>query len=292
MATLDGYGVLVTGGGSGIGEGCALALARDGAVVTICGRTVAKLDAAAARIRDAVPGAGVHVIGADVTDEAQVAAAVAKAVEEAGGLNGVVASAGGSLHLGPLHLADVEAVRATLDLNIIGTFLTLKCATPALVESARSGTGGSFVGVSSHAGLDSFRFMGAYGAAKAGLDHLLKVAADELGPSRVRVNSMRPGIIDNELMSMITQGGPVMDSYLAEIPLHRAGTVDEVGALARFLVGPESTYITGQNISIDGGQSVRKGADYGFFAEGVYGSDPAWDLVVERPDSRDRGAQT
>jgi NAD(P)-dependent dehydrogenase (short-subunit alcohol dehydrogenase family) len=276
MGTLEGYGALVTGGGSGIGEGCATALARDGAVVTICGRTVEKLEAAAARIRDAVPGAGVHVIGADVTDEAQVEAAVAKAAAEAGALHGVVASAGGSLHLGPVHLADADAFRATLELNIMGTFLTLKHAVPHLAE-----TRGSFVGVSSHAGLDSFRFMGAYGAGKAGLDHLVKVAADELGPARIRVNSIRPGIIDNELMSAITQGGPVMDSYLAEIPLHRAGTVDEVGALARFLVGPESSYITGQCISIDGGQSLRKGADYGAFAEGAYGADPAWDLVVE-----------
>ena len=117
---LEGYGVLVTGGGSGIGEGCALALARDGAVVTICGRTADKLDAAAARIRNAVDGAGVHTITADVTDEAQVEAAVAKAAKEAGALHGVVASAGGSLHMGPLVLADVEAVRATLDLNVIG----------------------------------------------------------------------------------------------------------------------------------------------------------------------------
>lgn len=281
MATLDGTSVLVTGGGSGIGEGCALALVRDGAMVTICGRTVDKLDAAAARIRDAVPGAGVHVIGADVTDEAQVGAAVAKAVDEGGGLHGVVASAGGSLHMGPIHMADVDAVRATLDLNVIGTFLTLKAAVPHLAEAAASGSGGSFVGVSSHAGLDSFRFLGVYGAAKAGLDQLLRVAADELGSARIRINSIRPGIIDNELMSAITQGGPVMDSYLAEIPLHRAGTVDDVGALARFLVGPESSYITGQCISIDGGQSLRKGADYGAFAEGAYSADPAWQLVVE-----------
>ncbi|HUV09781.1 MAG TPA: SDR family oxidoreductase [Acidimicrobiia bacterium] len=277
MASLDGYSVLVTGGGSGIGEGCAVALARDGAVVTICGRTVDRLEAAAARIRDAVPGAGVHVIGADVTDETQVDAAVARAVEEGGGLNGVVASAGGSLHMGPVHMADVEAVRATLDLNVVGTFLTLKAAAPHL--AARQG---SFVGVSSHAGLDSFRFLGIYGAAKAGLDQLLRVAADELGSARVRVNSIRPGIIDNELMSAITQGGPVMDSYLAEIPLHRAGTVDDVGGLARFLIGPESSYITGQCISIDGGQSLRKGADYGAFAEGAYSADPAWNLVVEQ----------
>ncbi len=276
---LEGYGVLVTGGGSGIGEGCALALARDGAVVTICGRTPEKLDAAAARIRDAVPGAGVHTIAADVTDEAQVEAAVARAVDEAGALHGVVASAGGSLHMGPLVLADVEAVRATVDLNVIGTFLTLKHAAPHL-----SDTNGSFVGISSHAGLDSFRFLGAYGAAKAGLDHLVRVAADELGPSRVRVNSIRPGIIENELMSAITEGGPVLDSYLAEIPLGRVGTVDDVGGLARFLVGPESSWITGQCISVDGGQSLRKGADYGAFAEPAYKDQPGWGLVVKEAD--------
>ncbi len=275
-ATIEGYGVLVTGGGSGIGEGCALALARDGAVVTICGRTADKLDAAAARIRDAAPGAGVHTIVADVTDEDQVEAAVTKSATEAGGLHGVVASAGGSLHMGPLVLADADAVRATLDLNIMGTFLTLKHSAPLL-----AGTQGSFVGVSSHAGLDTFRFLGAYGAAKAGLDHLVRVAADELGPSRVRVNSVRPGIIDNELMQGITGGGPVLDSYLEEIPLHRVGRVEDVAELVRFLVGPESSWITGQCISVDGGQSVRKGADYGFFAQMAHGEDPRWSMVVE-----------
>lgn len=276
---LEGFGVLVTGGGSGIGEGCALSLARDGAVVTICGRTPDKLDAAAARIRTAVEGAGVHTIAADVTDEEQVQAAVDKAVQEAGALHGVVASAGGSLHMGPLVLADAAAVRATLDLNVMGTFLTLKASAPELAK-----TKGSFVGISSHAGLDTFRFLGAYGAAKAGLDHLVRVAADELGPSRIRVNSIRPGIIDNELMSAITGGGPVLDSYLTEIPLGRVGTVDDVGELARFLVGPESSYITGQCISIDGGQSLRKGADYGAFAEPAYGEQPGWRLVVETED--------
>lgn len=274
-AALEGYGVLVTGGGSGIGEGCARILARDGAVVTICGRTAEKLEAAAARIRSAVEGAGVHTIVADVTDEEQVAAAVDKAVAEAGALHGVVASAGGSLHMGPLVLSDVGQVRATLDLNIVGTFLTLKHSAPHLAR-----THGSFVGVSSHAGLDSFRFLGAYGAAKAGLDQLVRVAADELGASRVRVNSIRPGIIDNELMQAITQGGPVLDSYLAEIPLGRVGTVEDVGELARFLIGPESSWITGQCISVDGGQSLRKGADYRAFAEPAYGDRPGWALIT------------
>lgn len=277
MSSLEGYATLVTGGGSGIGEACAAALAHEGATVTICGRTETRLEAAAERLRTAVPGASVHSVTADVTDEDQVRAAVARAAEPTSALDGVVASAGGSLHLGPLVLADVAAVRATLDLNIVGTFLTLKHAAPLLASSGR----GSFVGVSSHAGRDTFRFLGAYGAGKAGLDMIVRVAADELGPARVRVNSVQPGIIDNELMTAITNGGPVLDSYLENIPLHRVGTVEDVAALARFLIGPESAWITGQCISVDGGQSLRKGADYGAFAEPVYRDQPGWGLVME-----------
>jgi NAD(P)-dependent dehydrogenase (short-subunit alcohol dehydrogenase family) len=190
---------------------------------------------------------------------------------------GTLVTVGGSLHMGPLVLADVAAVRATLDLNVIGTFLTLKHAAPLLAASGA----GSFVGVSSHAGLDTFRFLGAYGAAKAGLDMVVRVAADELGPARVRVNSVRPGIIANELMTAITAGGPVLDSYLENIPLHRVGTVDDVAALARFLIGPDSAWITGQCISVDGGQSLRKGADFSAFSEPVYRDQERWQLVVE-----------
>lgn len=218
-----------------------------------------------------------QTVVADVTDEDQIREAVVAAVLPTGRLHGVVASAGGSLHLGPLLLADVDAVRATLDLNVIGTLLTLKHAAPRLAESGA----GSFVGMSSHAGLDTFRFLGAYGAAKAGLDMVVRVSADELGPARVRVNSVRPGIIANELMAAITAGGPVLDSYLENIPLHRVGTVDDVGALARFLIGPESSWITGQCISVDGGQSLRKGADFSAFAAPGHQDQPGWQLVVE-----------
>ena len=177
--------------------------------------------------------------------------------------------------MGPLVVAPVEAVRATLDLNVVGTFLCLKHAAPHLSASGR----GSFVGMSSHAGRDTFRFLGVYGAAKAGLDMLIRVAADELGAAGVRVNSMLPGVISTELMSVITDGSPVLDSYLEEIPLGRVGEPADVAALARFLIGPESSWITGQNLSVDGGQSVRKGADYSSFARGTYGTDPRWALV-------------
>ena len=237
MASLDGYSVLVTGGGTGIGEACAAALLADGAAVTICGRTAATLEEAADRLSGV--GGPVAWVTADVPAEAAVEAAVAAAVEHG------------------------------------GAFLTRKHSAPHLADSGR----GSYVGISSHAGRDSFRFMGAYGAGKAGMDHLLRVAADEMGGVGVRVNSVQPGVIATEIMGAITGGSPVLDSYLTEIPLKRVGEPEEIGALVRFLIGPESGYITGQAISIDGGQSLRKGADYGAFARGAYGADPLWRLV-------------
>jgi NAD(P)-dependent dehydrogenase (short-subunit alcohol dehydrogenase family) len=75
----------------------------------------------------------------------------------------------------------------------------------------------------------------------------------------------------------------VLDSYLENIPLHRVGTVEDVGALARFLIGPDSSWITGQCISVDGGQSLRKGADYSAFSEPAYRDQEGWQLMVE-PD--------
>jgi NAD(P)-dependent dehydrogenase (short-subunit alcohol dehydrogenase family) len=282
MGSLVGYSVLVTGGGSGIGYACAERLVTDGAAVTICGRTAERLVAAADALRDAgddkTVAPSVEWIAADVTSEPQVEAAVERAIEHGDGrLDGVVASAGGSRHLGPIVLADVEAVRATLDLNVISTFLLIKHSAEALAGSGR----GSFVGVSSHAGRDTFRFMGAYGAAKAGLDMMVRVAADELGGAGVRVNSVLPGVVATEIMEAITGGSPVLDSYMDEIPLHRVGEPEEIAAFVRFLIGPESSWITGQNLSIDGGQSVRKGADYGAFAKASFGSDPKWRLVED-----------
>lgn len=282
MGALEGYSVLVTGGGSGIGLECARVLAADGAAVTICGRTPDRLESALAALTAGAPaGAGpVAAEAGDVTDEADVERIVAAAVAHGGGrLDGVVGSAGGSLHMGPLVMADVAAVRATLDLNVVGTFLSLKHAAPHLAASGR----GSFVGVSSHAGRDTFRFLGVYGAAKAGLDFLVRVAADELGAAGVRVNSVLPGVISTEIMEAITQGSPVLDSYLEEIPLRRVGEPGDVASLVRFLIGPESSWITGQNLSVDGGQSVRKGADYSSFARPGYSADPRWSLVEPTP---------
>src|SRR5439155_13191503 len=272
VMSMEGWGVLVTGGGSGIGLACAQRLARDGAVVTICGRTASRLEEAAATIGR---GAGWDV--ADVTDEEQVSAAVAAATERAGNLRVVVACAGGSLHMGPLVLADVNAFRATVDLNVTGTFLTLKHAAPVMARQGR----GSFVAISSIAAPLTHRYLGAYCVGKAGIDMLVRVAADELGASGVRVNSVRPGLVETDMVEGITSTPAVLNDYLDQMPIRRVGTVDDVADAVRWLAGPESSWVTGQNIGVDGGHALRRGPDYTPFAEPVYGPDALRGLLPE-----------
>jgi len=272
-----GYNALITGGGSGIGLGTATLLVADGAHVTICGRTEEKLVAAVGELEATAAGVGAaggpvgtaRYVVADVTVEEQIAAAVSAAAGPRGHLDILFACAGGSFHMGPIIGGDVEAVRATVDLNLIGTFLCLKHGAPLMGAGVGTGVdgaaapGGSFIGMSSGAGHFPHRYLWAYGASKAGIDMLCRSAADEFGPSGVRVNSVQPGIVDDELMSFITAGGPLLDDYLDGMPIRRVGTVEDIAAAVRYLGGPESGWVTGVNFPIDGGHHLRGGPDYG-----------------------------
>lgn len=266
---LEDLAILVTGGGSGIGLGCARRFLRDGAHVTICGRSADRLEGARRVLEPEVAGGSLRTIAADVTDEDAVVAAVAMAGEATGRLDGVVASAGGSESIGPVTQLDADAFRRTLDLNVTGTMLVLKHAARRMVAAG----GGSFVGISSIAASNTHRWFGAYGPAKSGIDMLCMQAADELGPSGVRVNVIRPGLVDTELVGFVTAGGPVLDDYLSCMPISRVGTPDDIAAMARFLLGPESTWVTGQLLNVDGGNSIRRGPDYSGVFRDVYGDD-------------------
>ena len=259
MVTIRERTALVTGGGSGIGLASAARLATDGAHVAICGRTEEKLAKAEAAIAPGVgDGGSIRSIVADVTIEEQVAAAVAFAAEPAGGLDILFANAGGSHHLGPFDTADLNAVRTTIDLNLVGTIICIKHALPAM----RDRGGGSIIGMSSGAGHFPHRWLWAYGASKAGIEEVCRYAAEEFGGDGIRVNVLQPGIIDDELMAPITGGGKLLDHYLANMPLGRVGTVNDVAEAVRFLAGPESSWITGACLPIDGGHHLRSGADY------------------------------
>jgi NAD(P)-dependent dehydrogenase (short-subunit alcohol dehydrogenase family) len=255
-----GWSILVTGGGSGIGLATAERLASDGASITICGRTEQKLAEATERIaKTARHGASARYVVADVTVEEEVAAAVALCAEPTGRIDGLFACAGGSLHLGSVLTADVAAVRATIDLNLAGSIICVKQGATAMKTQ---GGPGSIVLMSSGAGRFPHPHLWAYGVSKAGICFLAETAAEELGPFGIRVNAVAPGIIDDELMSFITAGGPLLDDYLAEMPLGRVGTVEDVAAAVRYLIGPESSFVTGETLGVDGGHHLRRGADY------------------------------
>jgi NAD(P)-dependent dehydrogenase (short-subunit alcohol dehydrogenase family) len=260
MSGIEGAAALVTGGGSGIGLGVAERVAAHGAHVTICGRTEAKHAAADAEIRGvARDGVRVQYVVADVTVEDDVASAVALASEPTDGLQILFACAGGSLHFGAITDSDASAWRATLDLNIVGTFLSMKHAAPVMAR----GGGGSIIATSSIAGTATHKFMSAYCVGKAGIEMLVKVAADELGASNIRVNAVEPGLVQTDLVGMITAGGALLDDYLEQMPVSRVGTVDDIAAAVRYLAGPESSWVTGEMLAVDGGHHLRRGPNYG-----------------------------
>ena len=264
---LAGTAGLITGGGSGIGLAAARHLVRDGASVTLAGRSQDRLDAAADGLRAEAPdGVEVLTVACDVAQEDDIARAVEVAKQPHGGLQHCVASAGTGT-VGPVVALPASEWDRVMDINLRGAFFTLKHAGEAMVASG----GGAFVGLSSIAGPLTHPFMSAYCVSKAGLEALVRNAADELGRCNVRVNAVRPSLVPTELAAPLEQDPAVLADYLENIPLHRTGTVDDVAHLIRFLCGPESGWITGQCIAIDGGHTLRRGPDVEAWARAVYG---------------------
>ena len=258
MGALEGVHALVTGGGSGIGLASATALRDDGAVVTLMGRSKETLDAARSSLT-AVPGPEVRVSAGDVANEAdERAAAVAR--DPDGRLQACVAAAGTGTFGATLEIT-AESWAGVLATNLTGAMFTLKHAGRAMV-----GNGGSIVGISSIAGHLTHRWMTAYCVSKAGLEMLMRNAADELGGAGIRVNVVRPGLVPTDLAYGLTSDETAVADYVNQMPLRRLGTVEDVANLVRYLVGPESGWVTGQVINADGGHSVRRGPDLDHFA--------------------------
>ena len=270
-----GRSAVITGGGSGIGLECARRLVRDGASVVLMGRSPERLEAGAASLTPDVPS-GVEVVtsSGDTTDEASVAAAVALAGNLAP-LGFAVASAGRG-GLGPIITTPLEEWAEVLATNATGTFLLFKHAGSAI---ARTG-GGAMVAISSIAAAVTHPYMGPYCVSKAAIDALVRQAADELGRAGVRINSVRPGIVDTDLVSMIMDDAQVMESYLTNMPVSRPGTVGDVAEAVRFLLGPESGWVTGTSLSVDGGHHLRRGPDFEPAARAFFGDDAVDGIAV------------
>jgi NAD(P)-dependent dehydrogenase (short-subunit alcohol dehydrogenase family) len=268
VAILAGKTALVTGGGSGIGLGCARALVRDGCHVTIMGRTEQRLVEAAATLEaEAAAGAIVTWSAGDVAAEDAVVAAVARAAEPTGRLDIAVANAGAGAG-GPIFATTVQMFRYAVDVNLTGTFLTVKHAGLAMAKG-----GGSIVAISSIAAPLTHRFMAPYCASKAGVEMLMKVAADELGPLGIRCNVVRPGLVPTELADPLVQDEAIVADYLDQTPLRRLGRVDDIAGAVRYLAGPESSWVTGQCFAVDGGHTLRRGPRIETMIERFIGAD-------------------
>jgi NAD(P)-dependent dehydrogenase (short-subunit alcohol dehydrogenase family) len=270
---LAGTAALVTGGGSGIGLGAARRLLADGATVTLMGRTPDRLESAAAELRAQAPeGAEVRTVAGDTGAEADVAGAV-EAAAAGQGLHWAVLSAGTGT-MGPVIATPLEEWDRVMATNLTGAFLGVKHAGAAIAAAG----GGSIVAISSIAAPLTHPYMAAYCVSKAGLEALVRNAADELGRAGVRVNAVRPGLVRTELADPLLSDEAVLADYLAQMPISRVGTVDDIAEAIRYLCGPGSTWVTGQVLGVDGGHTLRRGPDIEHWARALYG-DAAVDLT-------------
>ncbi|MCD9623884.1 SDR family NAD(P)-dependent oxidoreductase [Rhabdothermincola salaria] len=246
-APLDGTHALVIGGSSGIGLATARLLAADGCRVTIAGRDEQRL-VDALRVL-AAEGLEVHPCPCDTLRPMDVADAVAFAADGDSLEIAVTVPGGGS----PSRLVDYDPDQfsAEVDRNVRPVFLLLKYAVPAMPP------GGSIVAVSSTAAAFSTKGLASYKTGKAAVDALVEVAADELGEEGIRVNSVRPGLTRTASTTGLFADDDMMAAFLANQPLARGGEADDIAQAIRYLAGPESSWVTGQHLTVDGGHTLR-----------------------------------
>ncbi|HIT75272.1 MAG TPA: SDR family oxidoreductase [Candidatus Avipropionibacterium avicola] len=250
----------VTGGGSGIGAAAAKKLARQGNAVVVVGRTPDELDEVVEQIK--AEGGQAMAATADVSDEETLIEAYRSTINTYGRLDTVVANAGVNGRWAGIDDLTADDFRSTLDINLTGTFLTIKHGVPHL--RAR---GGSVVVVASVNGTRIFSNSGAtaYSSSKAGQVALTKMLAVELGPDRIRVNVVCPGAIETEIGDN-TQA----DNEGVGIPVHfpkgnipltgsTPGSADQVGDLIAFLASDGASHISGTEVWIDGAESLLQG---------------------------------
>lgn len=260
---LAGKVALVTGASMGIGLASAMALRADGASVVIMGRGQATLDAARAELA-AAPGAGrVEAFVGDAADEATVKRALAFAHGLAGRLD-ILVSVVGNPTFKPLLMREYDDVRAEIDLNFGTAFLLTRHGAPLLPRD------GAIVCVSSAAATQATFGLSIYGAAKAALERFVRAAAFELGGAGIRINAVRPGATLSPERVAEQGAGGMADTYSAITPLARLGVPEDIARVVRFLSGPESGWVTGQTIAVDGGLDQVAGPD---FMDAFHGKD-------------------
>lgn len=243
MRDLTGRCAIVTGGAAGIGAATVRLLASRGAAVAV-------LDRSATSAADVAAEVGGHAVAVDVTDPEATTAAVLEATAAMGGLTDVVANAGFGLNK-PLHLYSDKEWRLVVGVNLDGTFHTLRAAIPILLEAG----GGNLVTVATLNATRPLQGEAPYSAAKAGVVNLTATAALEYAPT-IRANCVSPGMIATGLTSVITSDPELSAIAESGTPLGRIGQAEEVAEVIAFLCSDAASYLTGQNLVVDGGAGL------------------------------------
>ena len=245
---LEGLVATVTGGASGIGRKISEVLAEAGAAIAIGDIDRVAAETAATELSSL----GYRAIGllCDVTQEKSVTEFVASAGDSFGRLDIHVNNAGFTRDASMQRMT-VDDFRAVLEVHVLGTWLGTRAASSAMKGYAQ---GGSIINMSSISGKVGNLGQSNYSAAKAGIVGLTKAAAKECARFGVRVNAIQPGLIDTEMTAAMNS--EVLASRIEEVPLGRIGTTDEVAAVALFLAGGLSSYMTGNVIEVAGGRHM------------------------------------
>lgn len=248
-------GVIVTGGASGIGRACALALAE-------VGRPVAAWDlnddGSAETARDCeARGVSAVGIGVDVTDRAAVETALATTKAALGAVGGLVHAAG---MVAPAldDVIDVETWDKVLGVNVRAEAMLVSALLPSL---RAAGPGSAIVGISSIEGLIGHGFIPSYVASKHALIGLTRSLAHRLGPDGIRANAVCPGYIDTPMLAPTITTPDARASFERKVPLGRLGEPEDIARTVRFLLSDEASYVNGSVVVIDGGVTAVGGQD-------------------------------
>lgn len=248
-ARFGGMAAIVTGGASGIGHETARRLARDGASVLIVDRNETESAATIERIRAEGGKAAAHIV--DLDEDADYGAIPGKAIEAFGGLDILINNAGIGANRPALD-TDREFWDRVLKTNLDTCFF---CSQAVAREMIALGTGGRIVNIASHAALFGGTGQAAYAASKAGMLAITRVMAVEFAEHGITVNAIAPGPV----VTPMSAHHPVerKTAWMNAMPIRRYGTVEDIAAAILFFCDAESSHITGQTLSVDGGYSTK-----------------------------------